>query len=256
MTPEEKKKYYQYVPGKTLYWWLKDAPARDPEFERELTGFGGLNPFGKPNLKVTFGQKIMSDRARLPRLKYCKHWRGLTHFEYADLSGNIQKVQRPDEVPAYAQARPIYQTLELGELRWMVEYWQPIEQAIAAGAFDPKINGSDGKPLYCAPPQEGVYNLFYKVKAADNRSYADLSRDVMDYIKGEWHFNQNATLADKWDALVAAEREDQRIGREQSQNVWSKDDFKDYTEQANDEKEAERKAYEQFQKEQTTLIYT
>lgn len=210
--------YYEYNAGSEPFWWIKTPPERNLRFEKELERLAGTNYFGDPILRVDWAGTLMSDVSFKPQLKFRKIWHGLTHFTYYD-DGNLITIHREDEAPKDKFVIPVYQTLELGRLRWVVSKWQSVEDAVRSGRFDPETKGEDGKRLFCSPPPKGVYNAFFFVETADGR-FRDLDNEVLEAVKAIWHYNENTSLDKKVADFEADEERRTREGNEAAKAVW------------------------------------
>lgn len=193
--------YYEYKVGEPN-WWIKRPPERNKSFDKELVKLGGLNTFGSPILKAEWMGTYMSDSSYKPTLAFKKVWSGITHY---DNSGLI--------------TIPVYQTLELGMLRWGIFKWMSTEDAIRGGRFNPDAEDGEGRPLYRRPPREGIYNLFFRVDTADGK-YKPLDEEVLYAVREIWHYNENTSLEQKVADILADEQREITVGNEAAKAVW------------------------------------
>lgn len=210
--------YYTYIAG-SGDWWTKTPPARNLHFERELELLGGKNTFDMPILRVSWGGSLLSDVAFKPTKKYKKLWYGLTHFTYRDDEGRMRKILREDEAPEGKLVLPVYQTLELGRLRWVLEKWQSIEDAVAGGRFNDSKD-ADGNRLFREPPAKGVYNAWFWVETADG-GFRDLDNEVLEVIKQMWRYNETTSIDQKVADMIEDERKERREAAAEAQAAWT-----------------------------------
>lgn len=210
--------YYEYQIG-SPNWWIKKVPPTDEKFQKELSRLGGLNTFGEPILKAVWLGTHLSDTSYKPTLAFKKIWHGLTHFEYRDDEGNIKVIHREDDAPKGKLVLPVYQTLELGMLRWGIMKWMSVEDAIRGGRFDPQARSETGERLFSDPPMKGVYNLFFKVETAEGR-YKSLDEEVLYAVREMWHYNERTSIDKKVADLLADERREEKESRETARAVW------------------------------------
>lgn len=214
---EQKQHYYQYRVGESAQWWLKEPPARNLAFERELELAGGTNRFGNPILRVRWAATLLSDVAEKKTIKYKKIFRSFSHLAYMD-NGQLITIGREEDAPADKIVTPIYNTIELGRLRWVVESWQSVEDAVKGGRFT-DAKGEDGQRLFRTPPPEGVYNAFQFIETADKK-FRDLDDEVLTAIKGSWRYNENTTVDQKIADMIADEKQEAKEDKEKARKAF------------------------------------
>lgn len=109
-------------------WTVMSAPEVDPKFTAKLTEMAGLNPFGRPVLRMVWGATALDEMAVGSHLKYwlANKEAELSHFEFTcPVTGMQLQVKTLEEVPkAVLIPIPKYKTVELGERRFIVEIWR------------------------------------------------------------------------------------------------------------------------------------
>lgn len=205
--------YFEYYPGKTADWWRKQPPPLDRGFAEEL------HRCSQGQLRVVWGGTEMSDVSAIPTLKYKATWRGLTGFYYSD-KGKHVPISRPEDAPSGKLALPCYETLELGRLRWIIEYNESAEHVAKSGRLDQRILDIHGNPVFAKLTSEGLWNFFFCVETADGK-YRGLDKEVLGVVLDMWHFHLTATIEQKMEAHVYAERRKKIMERQSAQNVWN-----------------------------------
>lgn len=118
-------------------WVVHQEPPRDSAFDDELLRIGGRNPHGDPNLVRRWGGTYRNKGVLVYKL--CDTEPTLVGHEFRDpVSGAMREVElgEIDQIPQNAISVPLYRSVELGELRWIIEYWVSPEQLASMGYFD------------------------------------------------------------------------------------------------------------------------
>lgn len=178
---------YEYIPESSSTMRFQKLPDIDPEFERELVKIAGLNPHGKPNLRVVKGNEIESDRAEERCLKYSCGW---TPFEvqgysYRDADGE-HFTTNVDNLDPSIFIYPVVRQQELGLLRYVIERWVSPEELERANRFQKR--DMDGKVLLREFPREGIYDCYQIIENTQGK-FRKLDKDVLYFLKARWQFD-------------------------------------------------------------------
>lgn len=220
MTNEQS--YYEYNPDEGSGWWKKESPVADPSFQKGLTELAGMNPFGKPNLRVEWAGKLLHDITEQPQLKYKITANVTTGYYYEKADGTIgTTASKGDAIDAAPNGFyvPKKEQIPVGRLRWVIEQWESAESLREKGRFTRLYDDTGQKVLRSLPP-EGVYNHFFWVQTAD-RKYRDLDNQVLTAVQAMYLYNVTNTEAQK--TLDDIERDNNRtlIGAAEARNIWA-----------------------------------
>jgi hypothetical protein len=119
-------------------WVVREAPPLDSDFNEGLIKIAGWNRFGEQMLRVVWGG---THRAKgILVYKLCDTPETLIAHQYREPSlGQMVEVKKLADVPDGAISIPKYGSIELGELRWMIERWVSSEQLEHMGYFDESL---------------------------------------------------------------------------------------------------------------------
>lgn len=161
----------------------------------------------------------MSDTSSVPTLKYKATWRGMVGFNYTDEAGVVHRVKSVAEVPEGKMAIAVYDTIELGRLRWLIEVWMSTADAIKAGRFDSEILGLDGKPLYRPAPPEGIYNAYFWIQTLDG-GFRTMDDGVLEVVKEMYQYSRSTPVAKQYADIIEDDIREEKENKEQTQAVW------------------------------------
>lgn len=196
----------------------------------------------------------MSDVSAVPTKKYKATWRGITTFK-CSIDGQEIFLSHPDQAPLGRIALPVYETFELGRLRWIIEYNENPEDAEKRGRLDQRILDSHGNPVFAKLTSEGLWNFFFCVQTADGK-FRDLDREVLEVVKEMWHYHKTASVEQKAEALIYAERRRKLLDKENAQNEWNSEPDKGIIEGVNELQAKEREFYREVLRKSNTIIFT
>ena len=202
--------YYEYTPDGSATWMLKAAPARNLLFEEELTKFSGVNTFGEPILRVQWAGTLANEFSEKPALKYKQMWKGLVGFDYTNDDGDVVRVRDARTAPADKFVTAVYDTIELGRLRWIVEAWQSKEHAVKSGRED-----ADGIKI----PATGTYNAFFWIETLDKK-YRALDMGVLEAVKGMWHYSEAVSIDQKYADFISDSKKEQKENTAAAREMW------------------------------------
>lgn len=117
-------------------WVVYEAPPCDPTFDVELLRIGGTNRDGAPNLMKVWGGTHRAKGVLVYKL--CDTEPVIVGYQYKH-RGKVRTVDTADEVPKGILAIPILESLELGELRWVIHRWVSPEELDRMGYFDASL---------------------------------------------------------------------------------------------------------------------
>lgn len=116
-------------------WIVYPAPPCDESFDRELLAIGGTNPHGEPMLVKRWGATYYSKGALVYKIYEGEPTLAGHEFRSPD-TGEMVRVKTLAEVPNGLITVPYYESLELGELRWIIERWVSPDDLAKMGYFD------------------------------------------------------------------------------------------------------------------------
>ena len=179
-------KDFEYRRPEDLKIW---QPPRDPSrWNEELLEIGGRDPHGDPRLRLRWGGtakkngyvqtpqgsipcQVIAYPAQMPRVQKLK---GFSYFK----NGENRFVSRADEVPKGELSLPVYEYLELGILRWVLERKFTLTELILMQMRpDPdspagKLYGVRNGRRYIAPlDRRGEYIPIFPLETPDGRYF-------------------------------------------------------------------------------------
>lgn len=135
------------------------------EFQRELTAIGGVNPFGRPVLRVVDGRREEKWEGGGWVLKYPVITNRRQGFEYRDDEGRTQFVEDPADVPRGKLCVDAFRQDEHGEEVYIVERWRSAEFLASTGRFDDSLRrDEEGSELIRERPSEGHYDFMLRLQ--------------------------------------------------------------------------------------------
>ena len=236
---------YEYLSDDESTWRYQKLPDIDPDFIRELTAIGGLNPHGQPNLRVVKGNEVLNDRTNLTALKYHLGYSPtiVLGFDYID-NGQTGFAEKIEDVPETALVTNTRMTREaLGKLRYIIERWTSPQELESEGRF--RRRDVDG--LLRDFPREGIYETYYIVETSDGK-FRHLDGLVLELLKFRWDYDKlpEDERMRKYDEFLAKEKVkefaeykekvqaaldgDYRLPREEMESreeFWAKYDYAD-----------------------------
>ncbi len=205
----------------------------NPSFEQEL------KQQSKGQLRVVWGATLESDISAKPTLKYKQIWTGMVGL---DESNSIL-------------ALPKYGEIELGRLRWIVEYNQPPEIAEKHGRCDQSVLDDDGSRLFKPLTREGLWNFFCAIETADGR-FRDLDNEVLTEVLASWNYHLTRTPSQKMADIIADQNKVKRNERESQSNFWQSKKAEEAVEQARESKRYEREGMIEAERRSNTVTFS
>lgn len=210
---------FEYEKDNQGSWKFQKLPDIPKEFQEELTRIGGLNRFGKPNLKVVKGNEELSDRDTHKGLKY------LAGFAPQDVKGYRYRIdgewkfsENIDDLDPSVMVYPAIERQPLGLLRYVIERWVSPEELGETGRFQTRYASGDLAPVLRSRPAEGVYDLYQIVETREGK-FRKLDKDVLNFIKMRWKYEQIDERAKLQDEERAEAYE--KIQKERSlEDIW------------------------------------
>jgi hypothetical protein len=196
----------EYIESDTSTWCFQKLPDIPASFQEELTGIGGLNPHGLPNLRVVKGNEVMSDRAETKQLKYLL---GFSPVEVAgykfEKDGVSHFVTDLADAPADALVLPDLRREPLGLLRYVIESWTSPQELENQRRFTQRYAEGELEATLRTFPREGIYEAYYIVQNAEG-GFRKLDNAVLDFIRFKWSFDKKTDEEKEriYDDLMAA----------------------------------------------------
>lgn len=201
----------EYIENNADTHKVHSAPPKPAWAEVELVRIAGLNRHNQPNLRLIWGGTALSETIRQDKhaLKYhCGYSKPeLKGYEYYE---NGERKFAPDltTIDDSVMAIPVFDSEELGLLRWVIESWTSPEELERQGRFKTAYAPGEITPILRDFPRQGIYDCYYIV---ENRMglYRDVEQDVMTFIKAKWKYEQlpfHETEAER-DAIIAKQNE-------------------------------------------------
>lgn len=112
------------------------SEAEEKWFQDELIRLAGLNVFGKPNLTLRWAVDYLDEMLLDDKPKYylSSNEPVLIGHEYSE-NGTMKFVKRLEDVPATSLSLPVYNSVHLGERRFIVEIWRSAEFLTKSGRY-------------------------------------------------------------------------------------------------------------------------
>lgn len=211
---------YEFIPDNPETWKVYRAPHIDASVQEALTRIGGVNPFGKPNLRVVWGGTEPSDTTEKHTLKYhCGYTKqDVQGYQYRDENGEWRKTQFIEGLEDKLLIPCIVQE-EVGMPRWIIEKWISPEALRKAKRFESRYAPGDVEPTLREFPREGIYMAYFVVET-DDEKYRPVDEVVLNFIKRKWHYEQNVSFEkrekdrDEYHAQLAREK------HQRNEEIW------------------------------------
>ena len=184
---------FEYLENDQSTWRFQKLPDIPNDFVEELTRIGGLNRFGQPNLRVVKGNEIKNDKTEDRNLlKYHTGWTPMEVSGYRyTFEGESYFTARLEDVPSDVMVFPAMEQEELGLLRYVIEKWASPEELERQRRFTNRFAPGDIEATLREFPREGIYDAYFIVNNA-NGGFKMLGREVLEYLKFRWHFEQKS----------------------------------------------------------------
>jgi hypothetical protein len=128
----------EYDLDKPETWIVYPPPPCDPGFDRELLAIGGTNPDGEPVLMKRWGATWRSKGELVYKIYESEPQ--IVALEYTDPADGQVKRVTDGTLPPGAVTVPVLESVELGELRWIIERWVSPAELAKQGYFDEALN--------------------------------------------------------------------------------------------------------------------
>jgi hypothetical protein len=195
----------EYDLEKPETWIVYPEPPTDPGFDRELLAIGDRNPHGAPMLVRRWGATYRSKGQLVYKIYEGEPIKAGYHYKDPD-TGETVRVEFEKEAPRNAIVLPYWESLELGELRHIIERWVSPDDLAKQGYFDPALRaatleegvspalkGEAGRELRAmVKAGEPVGRAIAKVESQLDRARAsasgivELDQDTMTYFDPAW----------------------------------------------------------------------
>jgi hypothetical protein len=220
---------YDFNLNDSSTWRNYPPPLVDSSFQDELVKIAGLNPHGKPILRLIWGGSEQQYRGhdREGRDQYFpKYMLGFSErvvgYVYTNDKAQRCSVARIDQVPFGAFAQAVVVREYIGRQRFIVEKWASPEDLIRGKRFQQRHDPETGALLIRSFPREGEYEWYFEIENADQTFKMPDGHDL-EIIRDSWHYTQTHTQAEilrdieKADELKAAQ------DRKLMEETWSLD---------------------------------
>lgn len=199
--------YYEYDEHDESTWCYKTPPSIPSDFQSELTLLGGINKFGKPNLRVVWGGTQESDKSyEKGRLKYSCGYSPINVAGYRyQKDGEWHFTTNVDDLDQSFLILPAVEQEELGLLRFVIEQWVSAEQLAADARFQKRYDAGDLEPTLRSFPREGVYDTYLIVENQEGK-FRQLDKDVLTYIKKKLQYDAKSLHEKEADSLALQEQ--------------------------------------------------
>lgn len=209
----------RYDPTNQATWKFHEPPPKPEWFERGLVEIAGLNPQGKPKLRLVWGGTEMSDRSHIPTLKYPAGYAPVEvpGYRWKDDNGEWQFSTNIDDLDPKYMVTPEIKLEHLGALLWIVEKWTSPEELEEQKRFV-TLGDEQGQVLRDFP-REGVYDAFFIVQNLDSE-YRELDRLVLDIIAQKWKQSQKS-FEEQESERIYAQIKNQEAEEQRMADLWA-----------------------------------
>ncbi len=217
----DRKTYYDYKLG-SGDWWRKDVPTANPAFQRGLDDLAGINPFGKPVLRLSWAGTLLHDYTEKPQLKYQITARHIVGYDYIKTDGTIgfsKSMNLAKDAKLPWEFQPRFENVPLGRLRWVVEEWESAESLREKGRFT-KLHDEYGNKILRDLPGEGVYNHYFWIQTRDGK-YRDPDMQVLTAIQAMWEYDISVREAQAGLDAIEFNNERTIISGREAKSVWA-----------------------------------
>jgi hypothetical protein len=211
---------YEYIKNNPETWVFQKLPDIPQGFQEELTRFAGVNKFGQPNLRVVKGNEVLSDKASdRKRLKYHAGYTPVEVAGYRYEENGVKKFTTELETldPSIFVV-PCMEQEQLGMMRYIIEKWTSPEDLERQNRFQKRYAQGDLTPTMREFPREGIYDCYFILERPDG-TFRKLDKDVLDFVKMKWHYDQKPFHEREAD-LAAAEDKEYEEAEKQRENLW------------------------------------
>lgn len=212
---------FEYLENDRSTWRFHPPPLKPVWFEKELIDLAGLNRHSQPNLRLIWGGTELSDRTEEKgRLKYQCGWTPETQTGWKyQLNGKWCFTENIDNLDKSVMVFPVIEQEELGLMRWIIEQWTSPEELEAQHRFENRCAPEESEVILREFPREGIYDCYFIIQNVEGL-YRPIDRDVVDFIRQKWHFEQNSNfeeaeklrqaIADREQIALLSEKEEVR----------------------------------------------
>lgn len=140
-------------------------PPISPRWQKQLTSLLGLNPYGKPKLRLVWGQTTTHFFMERERIKYIRSrqpiFTGYQEKAKNEETGEWEVINRYPPTLAYPDVPKGHFLESLGRMetigvdRWFIELWRGVR--IASGGHTQKSWDKEYRYKHLYDPQKGIY---------------------------------------------------------------------------------------------------
>jgi hypothetical protein len=221
MDYHEKQKYFEFDPSAGGKWWNKEVPSAPPSFQEGLNRIAGLEDGKYPRLRLVWGGNQLHDYTEKPQLKYQRLAETITGYDYIKKDGEVgytKSMNLATDAKEPWEFQPHKERIALGWLRWIVEKHVTAEECRKLGRFT-NCYGVGGEKILRDLPPEGVYDTFLVIQTAA-RKYRDPDPQVLAAVEAMYHYDMNASDAQKTLDLIELNNNQTLIGANEAQQIW------------------------------------